>query len=374
MSVTNVGDGKTDVVLALLPISGMFAAISVNQQVSLAQAASTAPAATAAAFAVEKLPDGTLRYRARDGHRRLSLSNVRASTPGFAPNAVEFDLGPFSCEAKVEGALSFPLILEAFSFDLSPNLTLDLVFTAGSLQRLVVRGDITPRLSSNPRVNAAVEGSVECKLQLRTLILPIGGPVALIIGGQVPLGVGFALEGKVELAGIGYDAFLQSTVTAAFGLDCSGGCQVVGDLTSDASGFFKPVLPASFNDLRAELAASVFGYAELQIGNPFLKALQFKVVDIQAGLQQKAELASEQGQVDDPSYASHFKLSPMIEAGTTSDVAALGELLNLEFAELSFAPELPMLARSPAGTFTITPATVRAGTAAGLGDQATFTV
>ncbi|MEK6598355.1 MAG: Ig-like domain-containing protein, partial [Gemmatimonadota bacterium] len=241
VSVTNVGDGKTDVVLALLPISGMFAAISVNQQVSLAQAASTAPAATAAAFAVEKLPDGTLRYRARDGHRRLSLSNVRASTPGFAPNAVEFDLGPFSCEAKVEGALSFPLILEAFSFDLSPNLTLDLVFTAGSLQRLVVRGDITPRLSSNPRVNAAVEGSVECKLQLRTLILPIGGPVALIIGGQVPLGVGFALEGKVELAGIGYDAFLQSTVTAAFGLDCSGGCQVVGDLTSDASGFFKPV-------------------------------------------------------------------------------------------------------------------------------------
>lgn len=374
VSVTDAGPGLKDVVLELLPLTGMFAALSVNQQVSMTGAPALTPAAVQQAFVVEPQPGGSLRFTPRSGQTRMVPTNVRSVPMASALNNISFDLGPYSCEAKVEGALSFPAILNAFSFTLNPNLTLDLVITNGQIQRLVAHGDITPTVSSDLLLNAAVKGSVECKVELRTLILPIGGPIALIIGGQVPLGVGFALEAKVELAGIGYDAFFQSTVTAAFGLDCAGGCHVVHDLTHTAGGFFKPRLPASFNNLRTELAASLFGFAQLQIGNPFLNQLQFKAVEIKAGLQQKAELASEQGQADDPAYASSFTLAPMIEAKTTSDVAALAGLLNIQFAELSFVPTLPTLAQSPVGTFTITPATVQAGTTSQLGDMATFTI
>lgn len=211
-------------------------------------------------------------------------------------------------------------------------------------------------------------------MELRKVILPIGGPIALIVGGQIPVGVGVAIEAKAELSGIGYDAFYESTVTARFGIECIGACQAVGTVTGNAGGFFKPRLPASFNDLRTEIAASLFGYAELQLGNPFLNQLQFKAVEIKAGLEQKAELASMKGQADDASYSSRFTLSPLIEAKTASSVTALAELLSIQFAELSFKPTLPVLASSPAGTFTITPASVAPGTSSQLGDMATFKV
>jgi hypothetical protein len=372
VSVAPAGSGKTDVVLELLPIDEMFAAISINQQISLAQAPSEVPAGINDAFAVEKLPNGMLRYRLRQGYATSGVTSLRNIAP--AVNEIKFELGRFSCEAKVEGALSFPLLLDAFSFDLDPNLFFDVVLTASTIEKLVVHGDIAPTLSSNLHLNAAVKGEVQCKVELRKIILPIGGPIALVIGGQIPLGVGFALEAKAELAGVGYDAFFQSNVSVAFGLDCAGSCRVVGDLTNDALGFFKPILPSSFNDLRTELAASVFGYAEMQLGNPFVNELQFKAVEIKAGLQQKAELASEKGQADDASYASNFRLAPMIEAKSASSVSVLAELLKVQFAVLSFEPELPTLAESPRGTFAITPAVVEAGTATNLGDKATFTV
>jgi hypothetical protein len=370
VSVTDAGPGLKDVVLELLPLSGMFTALSINQRIPLAQAQSTVPAGIAADFIVETRPDGSQRYRPR-GPGRLEATNL---VPALALNEFEFELGRFTCKVKVEGALSFPLILDAFSVDLNPNLTLDLVVADVQVQRLVVQGQIAPRISSDLLLNAAVKGSAGCKVELRTLILPIGGPISLLIGGQVPLGVGFDLEAKVEVAGIGYDAFFESSVAASFGVDCAAGCQVVQSLSSTAGGFFKPRLPATFNDLRTELAVNLFGYAELQLGNPFVNELQFKTVEIKAGLQQKAQLASELGQATDPGYASSFSLAPTLEAKTTSDVSALAGLLNIQLAELSFAPSLPSLATSPAGTFTITPASVQAGSATEVGEPATFTV
>ena len=185
------------------------------------------------------------------------------------------------------------------------------------------------------------------------------GPVALIIGGQVPLGVGFALEAKSEVANIGFDAFVEGEVSAAFGFDRAVGW--IGEFDNRTGGFFKPRLPASLGEVRNEAAVSVYGYATLQIGNPWLNALQFKAVEIKAGLQQKAELASEKAQADDTTYTSKFTLSPVLEAKTTSEVSALANLLNIQLVEWAYAPVLPVLARSPRGTFTIAPDTVAPG-------------
>jgi hypothetical protein len=353
VSVADAGGGKADLVLELLPLSGMFAAISINQQIPLDNAASVAT------------PGGESRMLPT----KASLSSVAGAT-----NEIEFPLGPFKCKAKVEGALSFPLILDTFTFDLNSNLVYDVVVTDFAVQRAIVRGDISPRLTSDLQLNAAVKGGVDCKYTHHVLILPIGGPVSRFIGGQIPLGLGFAVEAKAEVAGLGYDAFLQATVTTEFGIDCAAICQVIGNLSSNAGGFFKPRFPASFNELRTELAVSLYGFAKLQFGSPLVNELQFETLELKAGLEQKAELASEKGQADDPAYASSFKLSPVIEAKTTSDLSALGGWLNIQFTALSFAPTLPALAQSPVGTFTISPDTVKPGNTMQVGDNATFTV
>ena len=344
--------GETVVVLALLPVAEMFPGLGLHVTMPLDRVPLTPSPA------------------ARSLRRDQPPMHLEASA---APSS-EFDLGPFECKAEMPSALRFPVTLDVYSFEIDPTLDLDLAFADGDLTRLIVTGSIAPRLTANPTITAAIEGKVECKLQLATLHLPLGGPLALIVGGQVPLGVGFEIGAKTTVAQIGFDLFLQSAIEATFGIDCAGGCRVVTDLAVDApDGYFKPRLP-TLDDLRTELGVSAFGYAELAIGNAFLQALQFKAVELKAGLEQKAELATIHAQAADPAYASKLSLAPVLEAKAASSLTALGELLKIELATLTYAPQLPTISETPHGTFTITPAQVRAGDNTAVGERATFTV
>src|SRR5687768_14783443 len=135
--------------------------------------------------------------------------------------------------------------------ELNQTLNLDLVIADASLQRLVIQGGIAPRLTASPRFTAALEAKAECKVQIATLILPIGGPLALVIGGQLPLGVGFEAGAKASFGDLGIDVFLESSISARFGIDCAAGCQLVSEIGgTPPDGFFKPVLPAIGADVR----------------------------------------------------------------------------------------------------------------------------
>ena len=368
-----VGDG-VDVVLELISIGAMFPALAVNERLSLRNAERAVPDELRRSFEVGTTARGGIRVLRRRGG---------LPSPGFTPtasagaNAIEqeFELGPFECKAEVPPAFTFPLSLDVFSLELDPSLDLDLVIANSTLQRFVVDGSLAPRITANPRLTAALEAKAECKVQLATLILPIGGPLALIVGGQVPLGVGFEIGAKAGFGELGIDAFLQSSVSAEFGIDCAAGCEVVADVAADApNGFFKPILPTLGTDARFELTGSAFGWGALSIGNQFLQALQFKAVEMKAGLEQKFELASAEVQAADPAYASSYALKPVIEAKAAANLTPLANLLQINLATLAFAPELPTLARSARGTFSIAPAAVAPGDGTQLGEMATFTV
>ena len=64
------------------------------------------------------------------------------------------------------------------------------------------------------------------------IILPIGGPISLIIGGQIPVGVGIEAGAKATFGQLGFDAFFQASLTAEFGIDCPAECQVVAEMSS----------------------------------------------------------------------------------------------------------------------------------------------
>ncbi|HEU4828153.1 MAG TPA: hypothetical protein VFT04_03055 [Gemmatimonadales bacterium] len=356
-SVSDLGGGRAEIVYQLVPISELFTAIAVDESIPLANAVT-----------VEGAPFGP----SQSGGGSLRLAPAEAGQP-----ETKFSLprrgGPIECEAKFEGTLA-PVELDLFSFDINPELSGDLVVTIQGIQRLVVRGTLAPRISVNPVLKAGMKGSFECKALLKTIILPIGGPVSRFVGGQIPLGVGFAVEATTQIGDFGYDAFFDGSASLALGFDCSAGCEAVAEATVAGGGSFKPILPPNLDELKSELTASFFGWAELALGSPLARELQFSTLEAKVGLQQKAKLATERVQALDASYKSDFQLAPAVEAGTTSKVTALAGLLNVQLASLKFEPDLPALAQSPAGTLTISPSTVAPGSAQALGETATFTV
>ena len=366
----------TEVVLSLIGIDDMFAELELDERLPLANAELAASDLLRGGFGVRRTPAGGVQLTPRRGSGSFRAS--RGAAPAGAGGAAieqEFELGPFDCKAEVPPAFTFPLTLDVFSMELNQTLNLDLVIAGASLQRFVIDGGIAPRITANPRLTAALEAKAECKVHVATLILPIGGPLALIIGGQVPLGVGFEVGAKASFGELGIDAFLESSIAAEFGIDCAAGCQVVADIGGTApTGFFKPVLPSLGTDTRFELSASAFGWGELTIGNRFLEALQFKTVEMKAGLEQKFELAAPEVQAADPAYASSYALKPAIEAKAAANLTPIADLLRINLATLTFAPELPTISQSARGTFAITPASVAPGDGTQLGDMATFTV
>ena len=69
------------------------------------------------------------------------------------------------------------------------------------------------------------------------LTVPLNGWLSMFYGVQVPVGIGFELEGTLEIAQVGFDLSANATATAELGLRCgAGACQGVNkfDLTRNA--------------------------------------------------------------------------------------------------------------------------------------------
>ncbi|HEU4828152.1 MAG TPA: hypothetical protein VFT04_03050 [Gemmatimonadales bacterium] len=355
VSTSPVG-GETDVVLELLPLSGMFKNLSVNVQLPLANAPLAAPALRTGRGTASPAP-----FAARGGAARRIEQ--------------EFAIGNFECTAEIPPAFVFPITLDVVDVSVDPNLIYDVVIEGSAVRRLVAHGSIAARLSANPLVTAALEAKAECLQTVRLIILPIGGPVALIIGGQIPVGVGFEVGAKATFGQLGFDAFYEASLTTEFGIDCTAQCEVIAEMTtSPPAGFFKPRIPSFADDLRFALTGSAFGFAKLTIGNPTVRELRFETVKLKAGIEQSFDLAGRTAQANDPAYASTYTLKPVLEFKTSSKLDAVANLLEITLAELSFAPNLPVISESPRGSFTISPGSVAAGEGSALGETATFTV
>ena len=371
VSVATAG-ADADVVLEQLSLDQMFQALTVRERLSLANAQLAIPEDLRQAFRVSKTPSGGVRLTPQRGAVTYRASAARPSAGAVEQ---EFDLGSFKCKAEVPPLFTFPLSLDVLGLELNHTLAFDVVIENLSVQRAVVEGGIAPRLSAKPLLTAALEAKAECKDEIAIFILPITGVLSSVVGGQVPAGLGFEIGAKASFGQLGFDAFLQTAVDAEFGVDCAGGCRVITAIDAEApDGYFKPVLPNFNTDVRFELSASTFLWAELTLGSPISEALRFKTVELKAGLEQKFDLATATVQAADPAYASSYSLKPVLEAKAASNLTPIANLLRINLATLTFAPALPTLAQSPAGTFTITPASVVAGDETQVGEQATFTI
>jgi hypothetical protein len=351
VAVSSTGD-QTLVTLELLPLNQLFSEVSINVSIPLVDAASrtTEPQGTAP-------PAGGIRPAAGD--------------------EIEFNLAGFKCTASGSAP---SLDLPNPSIDLTASLSLNFAY-AEALEVLSVTGEVKGTLGYKPVLEAAFEGEVGCERVVRTLILPIGGFLSLILGVQVPIGVGFDLEGNLAIAEVGFDASAEASAQVELGLLCPGGgaCSGLSILTTDSDGEFKFISPDPNPQFRVELGASGYAFARITVGSPLSEALQLNAFEAKAGIKQAVNLATAAGQISDPNYASDFELAAFAKAGPGNDLEdamdKLGDLLGVDLSVSADLLDLETpLARSPRGSFTITPAQVSPGNENELGEKATFTV
>jgi hypothetical protein len=372
VSVAQVGD-DVSLTLEVVTIEAMFERMQLSETMDLSNAEVSVPAEVARDFAVQRLAGGAIVFRRRssDTLRTGSWSSVRSME---AASDLEFTLGPFKC--KVEATVAPLQLTGAATFTITPNLnfTLDYDTEAGGLQRLALQGAVEAKISAEPRLESSFETKVDCGAKLAQIALPIGGPLALIFGGQVPIGVGFEINGKTTIANTGLRFELTADAATEIGIDCeSGPCEMINTLDSGASGSFEPVLPDPTEQFRVDLRIFPYGFAKLTIGNPFLTALQFETFDVRAGLAQLLDFAPVSLQVENAGYGSGFRLSVFGQAKAGSKLDSFLDMLQISLVKVEARLEIP-LAESPRGTFLITPASVRPGNDIQVGDRATFTV
>jgi hypothetical protein len=354
VSATPAGD-EVVVVLELIPLPELMAAVQIDQTIPLIEGPDEAAGG----------PPG---------------ASTWPDAGPLGPQRVEFTLGRFKCDAS--GSVP-DLDLPNPTFNITPSLSLRVGYTipGGGLQSLAAVGSIGADAGYKPVFKAAFEGAVTCSTKLRTLILPIGGWFSWFFGAQVPLGIGVKLDGKLEIAEIGFDVKADATATVELGLDCppGGSCAGLNTFEVTRTGSFEFVAPDPTDQFKLTLGGHGYLWANLTLGSPLSESLQFEALAAKAGLKQSVDLATAHKQAEDTDYASGFRLAFLANVGPGKDVdkaiKKLGDLLGTELKpDLTLLNVDEDLAESPKGTFTITPASVAPGDDEALGELATFKV
>jgi hypothetical protein len=359
------------VTLELLRMEEMFDALVIDETLSLEHAEMTLAEEAARMYGMARLPDGTLRL--------LPRGLVPLRDPQLA-QAVEFDAGPFKCKAEAIGAPIQFRNVPVMTFRPSLDFALDYDREQGGLQKLALMGQLTTTLKADPRFTVRATQKFQCQAELAQITLPIGGPLALIFGGHVPLGIGFEFEAATTALDFGVKLSMDVTAQLEAGLDCtSGDCEIYGkEPTATYDWSIEPELP-DLADLAEQFTSKIrlfpHAYDKLSLGNRFIKQLRFDVVEARIGLAQFFNLSTPGVQVSNPDYASDVRTSVFgqLKLGDGLDKWIKKLTRGVASARFELRHESPLF-ESPAGTLTIEPATVRAGNQSQAGELATFTV
>ncbi|MBW2718367.1 MAG: hypothetical protein JRD94_07355 [Deltaproteobacteria bacterium] len=319
-------NGDVVVTLKLLPLDELFAELKIDQTFDLSNVEAQISETAADFYAMERQPDGSYLF--------TSLPNIPVEEKG------KFPLGPFTCETTLP---TIPVTLDVFPT--TYNLTTDIDFILsydsanGGLQKLSLKGELKAEFKVNPTLTVAFEGKVECQIELMTLTVPLGGPFALFFGGQIPIGAGFEVGGKITVAQLGAEMSSEATVTGEIGLACPNGtdCETISTLSSESKAGYKWVLPDAANldsQLRIEPSLNAHIFYKLAVGSSFFRRLRLDALVIKAGLTQAANLSTVSAQVGDSDYKSEYKLTLDLVAGLARDAVEVFELLSVNVPRL----------------------------------------
>ena len=373
------------VTLALAPAREMFPQLNINEVIDLNQAEVAIPAEIRAQYDVLR-QGNTFTFTPKPGQVSLTASLIQKqpmasgdvtssgvrttkTAAATAPTSiVEFKRGPFNCKPALDGAAGAGSQIIALTsqplFAVTLNPKLDVLFTAAhGPERFVIHSEPSVSIEAGLTALIAMEGKVTCEVELFVIKIPFGGPVALIVGGQLPVGAGLELGGKITAANLSLSAKATAKTTADIGFACPAGtnCAIVNQVGKlDVS--FTPTADApGFEDVRFEPSLSVYAFVKASIGNPFMKSLRFDAFKVKAGPALKGNFAPQSTQIADPAYQSNYKLMGEIKAGADTEFIGLAAFFGLNNVAENLI-EIPFeIATTPIGVVTADKAQFVAG-------------
>ncbi|MEQ1517854.1 MAG: hypothetical protein ABL931_15345, partial [Usitatibacteraceae bacterium] len=358
------------VTLGLLTFQEMFPGLEVEERIDLSTAPVIMPPDITAAYNVTRVGNTfTFIPKAAAGKSAEAAIAQKASLDGGSPAAPMAGptgtraLPPFtSCERTFTGAgggdenSPLPITLSAppqFTVDISPTLDYKFKLLAPHIERFVFSAQPNVTIQGGVNVAVAFEGKIECKVELFAFRIPVSGPLSLVVGGLVPVGVGIEAGGKLTVATLGISAKAEVKGKVKAGIVCAGfSCSLETGLDNMEAKLTPTVDAPSIGDLRLEPAFSAFGYMEAAIGNPILSSIRFDFIKIKAGAELAGSFALKESQIADRAYQSDYKLSLKASAGPSGNLSGaltLFGLANASVLELVISTDI---AKSPSGIAT----------------------
>jgi hypothetical protein len=361
-------DGS-DFTMALVPLPELLPDLEFEQVIDLANAPIQVPAEIARLYDVKRTGN-TFDFTPKPDFMQLVGRLPPASPAPIAAVGGLFAAGPTGtymlpfeeCETSLS---SLPIALSdppGFSMEINPSL--DIAWSPDDeLLHWLVRAEPKASVNVGLKINAQLEGKVECKATFFEYIIPIGGALSWFVSGKVPIGVGFELGGKVVLASATVGGKIEGKAKVALGIDCpaTGNCSLVHSLDN-----FKVEPKWTFSapnigNVRLQPSFEVNGFVKAAVGNPFLQALTLDFAKAKVGGKFGADWSPRESQIADADYRSEYKLT--LEAGVSigTKLGEIAEKLGLGEIAAADVKISTDLYHSPTGKLTTDKASYAAG-------------
>lgn len=345
--------GQTTVTLRLVSLREMFPDLNINETIDLSRAPVEINPELAASYDFQR-SGNTFTFTPKPAAAPLQAAALAGAASGAVPVPAATPVGthalpPFTeCETSLP---ELPITLGApplFSVSITP--TIDLVITrSNGFEHLIVAAEPEIRFSGGVNVIAEFEGKLECKVEIFTFRIPVGGVFSMFVSGLVPVGVGMEVGGKVTVASVTLGSDVVANTKVEVGVNCPNGTNCEFVRSGSGSVEFKPVWSApSLANLRFEPSLAAFGYVEADIGNPFLRKLRFEAFEAKLGGTLAGSFAPQTTQILDTSYKSDYKVSFELSASAGPDLGEVAKLLGLSSIAALKLTVSSDIAKSPA--------------------------
>jgi Big-like domain-containing protein/K319-like protein/PKD domain-containing protein len=204
----------------------------------------------------------------------------------------------------------------------SLGFDLDLAITEGSLERfkVIASGSVEGSLSLTASIGAAIEVEGSCKKKLATILVPIGGPLSLLVGARVPLGFSgsLALQVQQNLATIEVAQDLQADLV--LGVFYQGGQFIPVNMLNVGTTPATTLVDIPASSLRFRGKAFLGGTAGISLGVLGTGFPLFDLAEVSGGPQFEARFGDPYDASTDTAYTPGYDLKVVGKAGPGADI------------------------------------------------------
>ena len=322
---------------------------------------SAEPAAAGTAIVLETVavPDLFRQLSVDDTYHLDTDAVYEALAPADAVVADDdgtFRIGPLVCKKP---SPSFSALTGEASIRLEPDLRLVRHLAQGSDGQIasasgIVSGTLVATGTLSLKFRPAIEGKISCSYKITKIRLPIGGPISVIAGFQVPIGIKGEISLGIQSSAVDAKVEIKATSHTTMGFTYAPETGVVPIALMTEQVDIKPTFNLTELGIApiAAVTVAVGPTAGLDVGIslPLLGEATLSLIEAWLQLKAEAKLTHPLVQLGEPAMASNYEAKVALSVGPGSDAK---KALSFLSGAVTFKPAINVekkLARSPIGT------------------------